>query len=141
MAGFSDYLEQALLNHVFRGLAYSAPGTLYVALSTADPGEDGSGLAEPGTPGTTPDATNNYNRVAMSTADWALDTATSTISNTVTVTFPQATADWGNISHFAIIDAQSGGNVLMSNTISPAQNVVSGNTLIFEVNALQVTLD
>jgi hypothetical protein len=31
MAGFSDYLEDKVLDHVFGGNAYTAPGTHYVA--------------------------------------------------------------------------------------------------------------
>ena len=37
MAGFSDYLEDKVLDHVFGGNAYSAPSTLYVALYTVAP--------------------------------------------------------------------------------------------------------
>ena len=34
MAGFSDYLEDKVLDHVFGGNAYTAPGTLYVYLNS-----------------------------------------------------------------------------------------------------------
>ena len=37
MAGFSDYLEDKVLDHVFGGTAYTAPSTLYVALYTVAP--------------------------------------------------------------------------------------------------------
>ena len=37
MAGFSDYLEDKVLDHVFGGNAYTAPTTLYVALYTVAP--------------------------------------------------------------------------------------------------------
>ena len=32
MAGFTDYLEDKVLDHVFGGTSYTAPGTLYVGL-------------------------------------------------------------------------------------------------------------
>ena len=35
MAGFSDYLEKKLLNHVFGGATYTPPATLYFGLATA----------------------------------------------------------------------------------------------------------
>ena len=35
MAGFSDYLEDKVLDHVFGGTAYTAPSTLYVGLYTS----------------------------------------------------------------------------------------------------------
>ena len=46
MAGFTDYLEDKVLDHVFGGTAYTAPSTLYVALFTVSPGDDGTGGTE-----------------------------------------------------------------------------------------------
>ena len=43
MAGFSDYLEDKVLDHVFGGSAYTAPSPLYVALFTAAPSDPGGG--------------------------------------------------------------------------------------------------
>jgi hypothetical protein len=43
MAGFSDFLETKVLGHVFGGAAYTAPGTLHVALYTAAPSDSGGG--------------------------------------------------------------------------------------------------
>ena len=43
MAGFSDYLEDKVLDHVFGGNAYTAPSTLYVALYTVAPTDTGGG--------------------------------------------------------------------------------------------------
>ena len=43
MAGFSDYLEDKVLEHVFGGNAYTAPGTHYVALYTVAPTDTGGG--------------------------------------------------------------------------------------------------
>ena len=43
MAGFSDYLEDKVLDHGFGGTAYTAPTTLYVALYTVAPTDTGGG--------------------------------------------------------------------------------------------------
>ena len=43
MAGFSDYLETKVLDHVFGGTAYTAPSTLYISLYTAAPTDSTSG--------------------------------------------------------------------------------------------------
>ena len=40
---FSNYLEDAVLNHVFGGSSYTAPTTLYVALFTSAPSDTGGG--------------------------------------------------------------------------------------------------
>ncbi len=43
MAGFSDYLEDKVLEHVFGGNSYTAPGTHYVALYTSALTDTGGG--------------------------------------------------------------------------------------------------
>ena len=40
---FSNFLETKVLGHVFGATAYTAAGTLYLALFTSNPAEDGSG--------------------------------------------------------------------------------------------------
>ena len=40
---FSNYLELEVLDHVFGGSAYSAPGTIYAALFTVAPSDTGGG--------------------------------------------------------------------------------------------------
>ena len=42
MAGFSDYLEDKVLDHVFGGVAYTQP-TKHVALYTVAPTDTGGG--------------------------------------------------------------------------------------------------
>ena len=44
---FSKNLSQQLLDHVFGNATYAQPTNIYIALSTADPGDTGSGLSEP----------------------------------------------------------------------------------------------
>jgi len=107
---FSDYLENELLDHVFGNSAYSAPASLYVALSTADPTDDGSGLNEP--------VGNGYARVGVTNnlTEWPAATGGSK-SNANDVTFPLATGAWGTITHFAILDAATGGNLLGSGAL------------------------
>ena len=43
MAGFTDYLEDKVLEHVFGGNAFTAPSTLHVALYTSAPSDTGGG--------------------------------------------------------------------------------------------------
>jgi hypothetical protein len=80
MGSFADYWENEILDHLFGKGSYTPP-TIYVGLSTADPFDDASGLAEP--------SGNSYARVATSGADW--NTASGgTIDNANELTFPQA---------------------------------------------------
>ena len=43
MSSFSDYLESAVLNHVFRNTPLTSPASVQVALFTAAPSDTGGG--------------------------------------------------------------------------------------------------
>ena len=136
---FSNYTAQALLNSLFGktsnfGALASRP-TIYVALSTADPLEDGSGVAEP--------TGNGYARVATTPADWNDATLAdpSVIDNANAITFPQATGAWGTITHFALYDAAVGGNYLGGGALSTSKAPTTGDTPSFAAGELNVTLD
>ena len=95
MGGFSDYWENKILDHIF-GKGSHTPPTIYVGLSTADPTDDGSGLAEP--------SGNGYARVQTSASNW--NTASNgSLDNAGDITFAQATGSWGMITHFALFTA------------------------------------
>jgi len=134
MSGFGDYWEDAILNHIF-GKAGYAPGTIYVALSTAEPGDDGSGLNEP--------VGGGYARVATSANDWN-GASGGQISNVNDITFPQATSSWGTISYVALFDASEGGHLLAYGAVTVPKAIESGDTVRFaggSVGDLQVSLD
>ncbi len=115
MGSISDFLENELLDHICNA-SYTPPATVYLGLSTADPLDTGGGLAEP--------SGNNYARQSI-----AFDAAASRLINqTSTVTFPQATGTWGTLTHYAIFDGPSGGNMLAHGSLSAPKVVVSGNT-------------
>lgn len=97
MAGsMADYLEQEVLDDLFGIGAYSPPGTVYLALSTADPTDAGTSIAEP--------FGNAYARVSITNDNTEWTRAGSTIDNDNDLSFPEATGSWGTISHFAVFD-------------------------------------
>jgi len=132
MAGFSDYWENEVLDHLFGKGAYAPPTVLYVALSAADPGDDGAGTAEP--------AGGSYARIETSHADWA-GASGGAICNADAIEFAQATSAWGTITHFALYDAALGGNLLVSGPLTDTGTVAAGDTVRFAPADLTVTLD
>ena len=94
---FSDYYETYTLDLLL-------DKTLYLGLSTANPTDDNSGLAEP--------SGNAYARVTVIESDWAAAVSGSK-DNGETLTFPRATGSWGTVTHFAIFDAVTSGNMLI----------------------------
>ncbi len=145
MAAMSDYLENKLIDHIFRGQAYSAPATLYVALFTANPTDAAGGTEVTG---------GAYARVAItsSLANWAgtqaaASTAASsgtggTTSNNGAVTFPAPTANWGVVTGFGIFDASSGGNLLIWGALSTNKTINNGDSApSFAAAALSFQID
>jgi len=91
MGSLSNYAENAILDHVLKTTPFSVPTNIYVALSTADPLDTGAGIAEPEGGG--------YERVICNSWDEAASRAT---ANTADVVFPEATGDWGTITHVVL---------------------------------------
>lgn len=126
MSAFSDYLENKVLDHVFGGNAYSAPGTLYLALYTSDPGDDNSGTECSGT---------SYARQTI-----AFTVTADTASNTSAVEFPTAGSAWGTITHVGILDALTSGNLLAHGALTSAKTVASGDVFRVPAGDLDITL-
>ena len=131
MAGsLSDFAELELLDHVFKVGEYSQPANIYVALSTADPGESGAGIAEP--------VGNGYARVAHNTWDVATSRAT---KNTGVITFAEASGSWGVITHFAIFDHVDAGNMLAYGELSASKTIGAGDDASFAAGAIDISFN
>ncbi|HSV98857.1 MAG TPA: hypothetical protein VLI39_01700 [Sedimentisphaerales bacterium] len=131
MGSFSNYWENKVLDHLF-GKGTYAPPTIHVALSTADPGEDGSGLDEPEGAG--------YARAVTQASDWSSADG-GLIDNVEGIEFNAATGAWGTLTHFALFDAATGGNLLAHGSLTQPRNVNASDAPVFPPSDLQVTLD
>jgi len=150
MAAMSNYLENKLIDQIFRAQAYTFPSTLYIALFTsATTLTDAGGGTEVSTTGT------NYARysLACSLSAWAGTSVSTgglasagtdgTTSNANTITFnaPGSTA-WGTIQYFAIYDASTGGNMLIYGQLTTNKTVNANDAApAFAANALSITID
>ncbi len=130
---FSDFMENTILNEVFGGANYAPVGTVYVALYTTAPDDAGVGGTEV--------SGGAYARVAVTNnaTNWPAASGGAK-SNGVAVTFPQATAAWGTVIAFAIWDAATGGNMLVSAALSASKAVQTGDTPVFGVGDLKLSL-
>ena len=131
MGGFSDYWENKILDHIFGKGSYTPP-TIYVGLSTTDPTDAGSGITEP--------SGNGYARVQTSASDWNT-AANGTLGNAGNITFNQATGNWGTITHFALFDTATAGNMLAHGALSQSKLISETNTAKFEAGDLNISLD
>jgi hypothetical protein len=133
MAGFADYLEDELLDHVFGAAAYSAPATLYVALFTAAPNDAGGGTEVTGGSYDRADVTNNATNFPAASGGAK--------ANGTAIAFPTATAAWGTVTHFGIFDANTSGNLLAWGPLSASKTIDDGDTAQFAIGDLDITLD
>ncbi|MCU0909790.1 MAG: hypothetical protein MUE98_00150 [Rhodobacteraceae bacterium] len=126
MSSFSDFLENELLDHVFRNSAYSSPAAVYLALYTAAPTDAGGGTQVSGA---------GYARQAITFGA----ASGGAISNTSAVSFTASGGSFGTVVAVGIFDAASGGNLLAWDDIDAA-TVGDGDTITFAIGDLDVSL-
>ena len=129
MAGFSDYLEDKVLKHVFGGSAYTAPSTLYVALYTVAPTDTGGGPEVSG---------GGYTR--QTAAFTVSGTNPTQASNTAAIEYPTATANYGTVVAVGVFDASSGGNLMAYANLTSSKVVSTGDVFRFNAGDLDITL-
>ena len=163
MSAASNYLEDKLLDHVLNfgngsltvgsGRGFAAPATVYVALF-ADSGSGVAGALESNTSGT--DATSKFGYYEINNGSYARQTitfanagasTTGTISSNATVSFPVATANYdtagstGNVvTHLALMDASTSGNVLFFGALTTPKTVSSGDQFTISLGNLSISL-
>jgi hypothetical protein len=137
MTAASNYLENKILDHSLNVAAFTQPSALYLGLFTntstnaASNLEAGTLTDEVGTSGTA------YQR--QSIAFGAASGGSS--ANSATVTFPVATASWGTITHVAILDAQTSGNVLYWGAVTTAKPIDIDDTFQVSTNNITISLN
>lgn len=155
MAAMSDFLENKLIDFLFRGQALgitgataaagTGPTSLYLGLYTANPTDTGGGTEVTG---------GSYTRVAVSSslANWAgTQAAASTVassgtsgttSNNAAITFPAPTAAWGIVTGFGIFDAASAGNLLIWGALTTNKTINNGDAApLFAAASLSIQID
>lgn len=144
MANLTNFAENKLVDALLRGQSLGAPATWYVALFTSDPTETGAAGTEA--------SGGSYARVAVtaSLANFAgTQSAGSTTassgtggatSNNNAITFPSPTANWGSITHWALMDASSSGNAWLYGALTTPKTVNNGDPApSFAAAALGIT--
>lgn len=126
----SNYLEDKLLRHTYKNQPYPSPAAVYQALFTSNPGEAGIGAEVYGS---------GYvrQRVFFDAPVTQADGSSACINNTL-INYGAALSDWNAITHTAIVDAVTGGNILYYGELSDSKIVRSGDTFQIQIGALKV---
>lgn len=133
--GLSDFAEAKLLDHLVGKVSYTKP-TVAVGLCIGDPTEAGTGadcneVAD----------TNGYARVATDAADWTASVG-GEIDNANILTFPEASGNWGEITHYALFDSPvyGEGNMLIYDELNLAKTIIAEEIVRFSVGQLKLAL-
>jgi hypothetical protein len=119
------YLDNNFLNVALRNVPFTPPATIYVALYTVAPGVGGGGTEVIG---------GSYGR---QTATFTVP-VNGQLSNTGDILFPVASATWGTVVSFALLDASSGGNMLYFGNLSTPRLVLTSDQIRFPSSQLVV---
>lgn len=121
----SDFLENAVLNHVLRNTPYVPSATIEVYLFTTLPVEGSGGGVEV--------SGGNYARQSVTFAA----PSEGIVVNSDSVTFPQASASWGMVVGLGLFEDESAGShILYFGPLTTPKSVEAGDQLTFAAGAL-----
>ena len=124
---FTNDLETRVLQWALTAGSPTRPTAWYLGLFTAAPGETGGGTEVSG---------GSYARQSA-----AFTVTGDTASNTAAVEWPTATANWGTITHVAVFDAVTGGNMLVYAALTTSKSVSTGDVIRIPAGDLDITLN
>lgn len=127
MAAMTDYLEDKVLDHVLGTASFTMPATVYIGLFLDEPGDDASGTEVSG---------DGYAREVITFSASADGEA----SNDAAVNFA-ATGDWGEVTHWALFDAVSSGNMLIHAPFAVSRTILDADEVTLRVGDIVVTAD
>lgn len=136
MGSFSNYTELEILDHIFKVGSYTPATNLFIALCKSTIAEDDTGATLP----TEVANSGAYARKRCNT--WATAVGGATYNN-MAITFTEATANWGTVTDFAVVDSgtYAQGNMLGFGKLTTAKKIGTGDTAKFATGDIDVTLD
>lgn len=130
MSSFTDYTEDLVLEWLLTTNSATRPTAWYVGLFTAAPSDTGGGTEVSG---------NGYARTAATFT--VSGTNPTTATNSGAIEFPTATGgNWGTITHIAIFDASTSGNMLAWAQLTTSKTIDEGDVLRIPTGDLDITL-
>lgn len=130
MAALSTYLENELIDHVLRNLAYTSPTDVYVALFT-----DAASAAELEAGTLTNEVSGGSYARQLASFGAPADGLT---DNTADLSFTDMPAV--TVGYVAVMDAATTGNVLVHGALTTARTLSAGDTFTISTGDLDVTL-
>lgn len=138
MSAASNYTEANVINAVLRGVTFPIPPGVYVSLHTADPGEAGGNEVSTGN---WPAYVRKDAAVGGAIASgWDAPTDGVT-QNAKQITYPGMNGAANvTVTHWAIYDAATGGNMLAHAALQTSRTLQPGDVFVFDIGSLTVTM-
>lgn len=123
----SNTYENRTLTWLLTNSSATRPTAWYIALFTSNPDEDASGTE-------------------VSGGSYAREAATFTVTGNAATTsaaieWAAATANWGTITHAAIFDASTSGNMIAYAQLTTPKTIETGDVFRIPAGDFDVTLD
>ena len=131
MSAMSDYLENKLIDALLRGQSFTFPTTLEFALFTSATDDAGAGSEVTGAGYARAPITASLANFSGTQAAGSTDASSGTLSessNNIVIEFPSPSGDWGTITHIAIYDTHTDGNMLFHGALTAPKTVLSGGS-------------
>jgi hypothetical protein len=131
MSSFTDYTENLVLTYLFTNGSVTRPTAWFVGLFTAAPSDAGGGTEVSGA---------GYTREATGTLSVS-GTSPTNCTNSAAIEFdPASGGNWGTITHIAIFDASTSGNMLGWAQLTSSRTINDGDVLRIPAGDLDITL-
>lgn len=127
MTAFSNYLEDRILDITLRVSVWNPPLKVYLALYTSAPTDANTGTEVSG---------GAYSRQQITFSQ----PVNGTVSSFADILFPVATAGWGTITHFGIMDAVTAGNLMYHGALTNPKTIALDDQLKIAGGDITVTL-
>lgn len=130
----SNYLSDKIQNSLFIGGLFTPPTKYYMALSKTPPNPDGSNVEEP--------SGSEYARIVFDRGSVDFNNSINgVVTNKLRKEYAETTSVWGTCTHYAIYDAQTGGNLLWAGELLYSRDIdidmqlfINPNDLIFALS-------
>ena len=130
MSSFTNYTENLVLTWLLTSGSATRPTAWYVGLFTAAPSDAGGGTEVSG---------NGYVRKVTGTI--TVSGTDTTATNSSAIEFAAASGgNWGSVTHAAIFDAETSGNMIAWAQLTTARTINDGDVFRIPASSLTVTL-
>lgn len=123
----TNEFETRTLQWLFTTDSPTRPTAWYIGLFTAAPGETGGGTEISG---------NAYAREAVT-----FTVSGNEATNNAAIEWATATGSWGTISHIAVFDASTSGNMIAYASLTASKTIETGDVFRIPAGDLDITLD